>query len=375
MTRSLPPASVPRLTPSGPIALLGLLLLFLSLLSAAAGSLHAADIEAPGVIVAEAVSIPFPLVVEALGTTRANESVDIRPLVSQRIVAIHFEGGERVQAGHVLVELQSAEARAEVASARAELAESENQLRRARQLYQTKAVSTSELDQRATRRDADRAVLDAAEARLADTQVRAPFDGVLGLRRVSLGSYATPDTVIVTLDDTSVIKLDFAVPETALARIAPGLPIVARSAAWSDHPFAGTVASLDTRVDPVSRTLPVRALLPNERGRLRPGMFLTVQLVRADISALVVPESAIVPERSRQYVFVVGSEGEVERRQVQTGRRTPGWVAVEKGLSDGELVIIEGTQKARPGKPVRIVERANIPLPAVAVGAPQEPPQ
>ena len=372
MTRSLPPASVPRLTPSGPIALLGLLLLFVS---AAPGSLHAADTEAPGVIVAEAVSIRFPLVVEALGTTRANESVDIRPLVSQRIVAIHFEGGERVQAGHVLVELQSAEARAEVASARAELAESENQLRRARQLYQTKAVSTSELDQRSTRRDADRAVLDAAEARLADTQVRAPFDGVLGLRRVSLGSYATPDTVIVTLDDTSVIKLDFAVPETALARIAPGLPIVARSAAWPDDLFAGTVASLDSRVDPVSRTLTVRALLPNEGGRLRPGMFLTVQLVRADISALVVPESAIVPERSRQYVFVVGSEGEVERRQVQTGRRTPGWVAVEKGLSDGELVIIEGTQKARPGKPVRIVERANIPLPAVAVGAPQETPQ
>jgi membrane fusion protein (multidrug efflux system) len=313
------------------------------------------------VIVTEAQVIDFPLTIEALGTARANESIEIRPLVSQQIVAIRFEEGERVEAGRVLVELQSAEARADVASARATLAESTSQLQRARKLYETKAVSTSELDQRLTRRDADKAALDAAEARLADTQVSAPFAGVLGLRNVSLGSYVTPDVVITTLDDTDPIKLDFAVPETVLARLEPGLSIVAKSAAWPGVDFAGRVESIDTRVDPVSRTLTVRALIPNAEARIRPGMFLTVTLLRDDVRALVIPETAIVPERSRRFVFVVGPDDTVERREVKTGRRSPGLVEVTGGLSAGDLVVVEGTQKVIPGRAARIIERAPLP--------------
>ena len=313
--------------------------------------------EAPGVIVAEAQERVFPLTIEALGTARANESVEIRPLVSQRIVAIRFEDGERIEAGRVLVELQNAEARADVASARATLSESESQLRRAQQLIKTKAVSESELDQRLTRRDADSAVLDAARSRLADTTVRAPFAGLTGLRNVSLGSYVTPETVITTLDDTETIKLDFSVPETLLSRIEPGVPVIARSAAWPDAVFEGQITSMDTRVDPVSRTLTVRALLGNEDGRLRPGMFLTVSMTRDDIVALVIPETAIVPERSNQFVLVVDDDSVIERRQVRTGRRRPGFVEVTHGLEPGEVVVVEGTQKARPGEAVRIIER------------------
>ncbi len=317
--------------------------------------------DAPGVIVSEAQEVAFPLTIEALGTARANESIDIRSLVSQRIVAIRFKEGERVETGRVLVELQSAEARADVASAKATLAESTSQLRRAQQLYETKAVSASELDQRLTRRDADKAALDAASARLADTQVSAPFAGVLGLRNVSLGSYVTPDDVITTLDDTDPIKLDFAVPETVLAQLATGLPIAAKSAAWPGVDFVGRVQSIDTRVDPVSRTLTVRALLPNAEARLRPGMFLTVTLLRDDVRALVVPETAIVPERSRRFVLVVSADDTVERREVRTGRRSPGLVEITGGLSAGEVVVVEGTQKAIPGRTVRVIERAPLP--------------
>ncbi|MFV1979106.1 MAG: efflux RND transporter periplasmic adaptor subunit [Myxococcota bacterium] len=313
--------------------------------------------EAPGVIVAEAEERVFPLIIEALGTARANESVEIRPLVSQRIVAIRFEDGERIEAGRVLVELQNAEARADVAIAKAALSESESQLRRAQQLFKTKAVSESELDQRITRRDADRAVLDAAKSRLADTTVRAPFAGLAGLRNVSLGSYVTPETVITTLDDTETIKLDFSIPETLLSRIEPGVPVIARSAAWPDAVFEGQITSMDSRVDPVSRTLTVRALLDNEDGRLRPGMFLTVSLLRDDIVALVIPETAIVPDRSNQFVLVVGGDSMIERRQVRTGRRRPGFVEVTHGLEPGEVVVVEGTQKALPGEAVRIIER------------------
>jgi membrane fusion protein (multidrug efflux system) len=309
----------------------------------------------PEVIVARARLVSFPLAVEGLGTARANESVEIRPQISENVTEIHFEGGQGVEAGQVLVRLDDKQARAAVAQARAALVESESQLRRARRLYETNTLAAAEFESRSAQRDADRALLDAAEARLADTVVRAPFAGRVGLRRVSLGSVVTPDTVITTLDATDPIKLDFDVPETSLARLGEGLPVEAQSAAWPEEAFRGEVASIDTRVDPVSRTVTVRALVPNPDGRLRPGMFLTVKLLREDVRALMIPEQALVPEQSRQYVFVVGEDGLVEKRLVETGRRRPGQVEVVEGLAAGERVVAEGTQKARPGAPVEVV--------------------
>jgi membrane fusion protein (multidrug efflux system) len=315
------------------------------------------------VVVAEATEVSFPLTVEALGTARANEFLEIRPQIARPITGIHFEEGERVSAGEVLVELEDTELRAVVAAARAALATSESELRRAEELIKTRALSPSEFDRRRAQRDADRAALDAALAQLADTRVRAPFEGRVGLRRVSLGTLVTPDTVITTLDDTDPVKVDFDVPETAFSLLEQGLPVEARSAAWPDTVFRGAVATVDTRVDPISRTVTVRGLVPNPEGRLRPGMLMVVTLVRDDVSALVVPEQAIVPEQSRQYVFVVGPDLRVDKRRVRTGRRRPGQVEILEGLAAGEAVIAEGTQKARPGETVEVVGR-------VAVGAP-----
>ena len=311
--------------------------------------------EAPGVIVTEAKIESFPLSAEALGNARANEAVDIRPQISAAIVSIEFDEGETVSAGEILVRLEDSEPLADVAAARAALVDSESQYRRASELFKTKVVSESQLQQLEAQRDADRAAVNAAEARLAQTVIRAPFSGQLGLRRVSIGTIVSPSTVITTLDDTSRIKLDFDVPEVFLSRLEPGLDVIAHSAAWPDAQFRGQVTSVDTRVDPVSRTITVRALLPNEQGRLRPGMFLTVSLLKEDVQALMVPEQAIVPERSRQFVYVVGADDVVELREVHTGRRRPGEVEVLEGLSAGERVISEGTQKARPGEPVSVI--------------------
>jgi len=310
--------------------------------------------EGPRVIVAEVKQLDFPLTIEAPGTARANESVEIRPKIPEAITAIRFTEGQRVEAGEILVELQDSEAKADVAAAKAALVESETQARRASELFKTKAVSASEVDQRTARRDADRAALDAALSRLADMKIRAPFAGRLGLRNVSLGSLVTPSTVITTLDDTDTIKLDFDVPETALSLLAEGLPVEAYSAAWPERHFRGAVATIDTRVDPMSRTVTVRALFPNEDSLLRPGMFLAATLLREDVSALMVPEQAIVPEQSRQYVWVVGSGNAVEKREVRTGRRRPGQVEIVDGLEAGERVVAEGTQKIQPGGTVRI---------------------
>ena len=319
----------------------------------------------PRVIVAEAKPLDFPLTVEAPGTARANESVEIRPQISESVTAIHFTEGQRVEAGTVLLELEDSEAKADVAAARAALVESETQASRAQELFKTKAVSASVLDQRTARRDADRAALDAAQSRLADTKIRAPFAGRLGLRRVSLGSLVTPSTIITTLDDTDTIKLDFDVPETALSLLAEGLVVEALSAAWPDQRFRGEVATIDTRVDPVSRTITVRARVPNQGALLRPGMFLAVRLLRENVSALMVPEQALVPEQSRQYVWVVGDGNAVEKREVRTGRRRPGQVEIVDGLQAGERVVTEGTQKIRPGTSVEIDEVRDIATDAI----------
>jgi membrane fusion protein (multidrug efflux system) len=331
--------------------------LFLTLLLTALTSGAWAQPQAPDVIVSEAQIQDFPLSSEALGNARANEAVDIRPEVTAAITAILFDEGQTVQQGEVLLRLESSEQLADLAAARAALVESESQYRRSNELFKTKVVSASALEQLAARREADQAEVKAAESRLAHTVIRAPFAGRLGLRRVSLGSIVSPSTVITTLDDTSQIKLDFDVPEVFMARLERGLKVKARSAAWPDLVFSGEVISIDTRVDPISRTITVRALLPNENARLRAGMFLTVTLLKDDVRSLMIPEQAIVPERSKQFVFVVGEGDLVQRKEVRTGRRRPGQVEIVEGLSPGEWVITEGTQKARPGQPVNIIER------------------
>lgn len=308
----------------------------------------------PTVVVAEARRDAFPLTVEAIGTTRANESIELRPRITEAIRAIHFTEGQRVSAGAVLVELEDAEALASVAAAKAALVESTGQFRRGQELFANELVPASQLELLEARRDADQAALEAAEARLADTVIRAPFAGRIGLRRVSPGSLVSSAVVITTLDDTETVKLDFDVPETALSLLREGLSIRARSAAWPDSVFTGDVQSVDTRVDPVSRTVTVRAKLPNRRGLLRPGMFLTVRLLREDVQSVIVPEEAVVPERSQQFAFVVAESGSVEKREIVLGRRRPGEVEIVRGLTPGERVIVEGTQIIRPGAEVDV---------------------
>ncbi|MDT8320939.1 MAG: efflux RND transporter periplasmic adaptor subunit [Xanthomonadales bacterium] len=311
----------------------------------------------PGVVVSEARIKSFPLSSEALGNTRANESVDLRPEITAAITEIRFVEGSHVEQGEVLVTLENSEQLADLAAAKAALVDSQSQFRRSSELFKTRAVAASQMEQLEAQRDADQAAVAAAQARLAQTVIRAPFAGELGLRRVSLGSIVDPSTVITTLDDRSRIKLDFNVPEVFLSRLEPGLTVTASSAAWPDARFSGTVVTIDTRVDPVSRTIMVRAILPNDDGRLRPGMFLTVTLLKEDVVALMVPEQALVPERSKQYVYVVGSDLTVELREVWTGRRRPGEVEITGGLQAGEQVIAEGTQIAMPGSRVKIVGR------------------
>jgi len=243
------------------------------------------------------------------------------------------------------------------ALAEAELSESRSLYNRSKSLADTQAISASNLEELLAQVRVDEAQVEAARARLDNTVIRAPFSGRIGLRRVSPGSFVNTSTVITTLDDVSKIKLDFTVPEAFITVLAEGLGIAAHSLVYPDRVFEGVVASIDTRLDPVSRAVQVRAIIQNEDGHLKPGMFMSVDLKRDRGEVVVAPEQAIVPEGSNQYVFVV-ADGIAERRRVELGRRIPGYVVVDAGLEAGEQIITSGTHKVRDGSAVDVPETA-----------------
>ncbi|NIV17819.1 MAG: efflux RND transporter periplasmic adaptor subunit [Woeseiaceae bacterium] len=299
--------------------------------------------------------------IEALGTARANESIEIQPRISSLVERVVFEEGQIVEAGALLVELENSEIVAGLALAEASLSESRSLYNRSKSLADTQAISASNLEQLLAQVQVNEAQVEAAIARLENTRIRAPFSGRIGLRRVSPGSFVNTQTVITTLDDVRVIKLDFSVPETFLTVLSQGMNITAQSLVYPDRVFEGKVASIDTRLDPVTRAVQVRATIPNIDGLLKPGMFMSVDLRRDRGEVVVAPEQAIVPEGGTQYVFVVAN-GLAEKRAVKLGRRVPGFVAIEGGLEAGEMVITEGTHKVRDGSPVEVPGQASAEL-------------
>jgi multidrug efflux pump subunit AcrA (membrane-fusion protein) len=234
--------------------------------------------------------------IEAIGTARSNESLDITAKMSETVRSINFTEGMTVEAGAVLVELTS-------------------------------------------------------------TTLRAPFAGVLGLRSVSPGELVNPGDKIVTLDDISVVKVDFSVPETYLSTLAQGQEIIAKTAAYPERTFSGIVRTIDTRVDPVTRAIVVRAEIPNPDSLLRPGMLMTVDLIKNRRRSIVLPEEVLVPMGERQFVFVV-KDGKALQRWIEIGSRRPGEVEIKGGIDEGELVVREGTNRLAPDASVRILDDA-----------------
>jgi membrane fusion protein (multidrug efflux system) len=295
---------------------------------------------------------PMGIEIEAVGTTQANESVEVTSKASNTVTAIRFREGEEVARGAVLVEMDDAQARAALAEAEAALARSKSAFDRSRDLQSRQALSVADLETVEADLKADEARVAAARARLDDTVIRASFSGRTGFRHVSVGSFVSPGTLITTLDDTSVIKLDFTVPETYLFVLRRGLPVTASATGLPDRTFEGVVANMDSRVDPVTRSVLVRAELANPDGLLRQGMFMTVSLQGEVTPTLLVPEEALVPERGKAYVFVV-HDGVVERREVKTGKRKPGYVEIVEGVHEHEHVVVDGTQHVRDGSVVQ----------------------
>lgn len=295
--------------------------------------------------------------IEALGTLHANETAVLAANLTETISEINFSDGQRVKAGDILVALTNREQLAQLDEARTGVADAEQQLERTRQLIASKYVSRQELDDRTREYRIAQARLRAVEARLADRLIRAPFDSVVGLRQVSVGTLLTPGTPVATLHDDSVMKLDFTVPELKLAQIQPGQRVIATSRAFPEEIFEGRVSVLDNEIDPITRAIRVRALLPNPEGLLRPGMLMSVMVEGEQRQALVIPEGALLPLGKQQFVMVVTErDGQTVagRIEVVIGERTAGMVEVVEGLSGDQQVITHGNFRVSPGQLIEV---------------------
>ena len=331
--------------------------LLMTVLMLIAGSFTSYAAAAPAkkpkhVIVAPVVLKEISDRVEALGTARANESVNITSNVSEKIEEIHFEDGQAVKAGEILVVLNQAEEQANLKQAQAVRGERKLALDRLQQLDERKLAAPDEIDRTRLELAQADASITAIKARISDRVIRAPFDGVVGLRDISVGALVESGDLIAALDDTSQIKLDFSVPAMLLAELKPGLKIKAHAAALGNKEYRGEVKSIDSRVDPVTRSVQVRAILQNPDGSILPGILMQVDLLRNTRQAIVIPEAALLPLANRQYVMVrVNRDGKdtVEKRAVEIGIRMPGYVEILSGLSVDEQVVTHGNSRVGPG--------------------------
>jgi membrane fusion protein (multidrug efflux system) len=296
----------------------------------------------------------FKDVIEALGTSRANEQVLITSKYADMVDGLYFNDGDVVQKGDILLSLNNQEEQAKVLELEANLAESVAQLNRLKDLFKKHATSTSQVEQQEAKTKAISAQLTRARTKLHDLTIKAPFAGVLGFRQVSLGAFVRVGDVLTSLDDLSVMKVDFSLPERFLTTIAIGQTISATSVAYQGDIFQGKVTAIDSRIDENTRMLKVRAEIPNADLKLHHGMLLTINIERQTDMVLQIPESAIIPIEDKHFVFVI-EDNKALRKSIKVGRRQPGIAEVLNGLVQGEQIVIEGALKLRDGSQVKVL--------------------
>jgi membrane fusion protein (multidrug efflux system) len=289
--------------------------------------------------------------------------VVIRPEIAGRIAKIHFTEGHKVAAGVPLVTLDDSIARAEVAQARASLALSKANYQRATELLQKGAGTVRARDEAVSKLRNDEATLALVQAKLEKTVINAPFRGLIGLRKVDAGDYVAIGHDIANLEDVDPMKVDFRVPESYLAAVAAGQRIDVTADAWADRTFPGEVYAIDPMIDEKGRSIVIRARISNPDGLLRPGLFVRVRLIlTVTENAVLIPEEALVPVGTAQFVYVI-RDGKAVKMRVEIGDRQRSDVQVLSGLGAGDMVITAGQIKLQPGTPVRVVPPGGGPPP------------
>jgi len=290
--------------------------------------------------------------VEVLGVAKGRQSVTITSNTAELITAVHFSDGQYVSKGQVLVELKADQENAGIAQQQAQLAQAEREYQRWKTLADKGIAPRATVEQYLAARDTAKAVLASASAQKLDKVIRAPFAGRVGISDIAPGALISPGTPIVSLDDVSVIRVDFSVPDRYLPILREGLAITAQPDALPGQSFTGRIAQIDTRIDPATRALKARAEFANTDARLKPGMLIKVGIDQGERQAIAVPEAAIQFEGTQASVFLIaqGPKGQVARRTVvQTGLSTGGYVEIVSGLKAGDKIVADGLNRVQDG--------------------------
>jgi len=327
-----------------------------------------------GATVVEAVKVArtsLPQTITAVGTMRSEESVTVRPEVAGRINAIGFQEGQRVAKGAMLVRLDPAIPQAELQQANANLTLAKAKYERAVDLQKRGFISSQARDEAENNLKVAEAAVTLAQARLAKTEIKAPFAGLIGLRQVSVGDYVKEGADLVNLESVDLLKVDFRVPEIYLKQVRVGQVMEVALDALPGKTFEGRIYAINPLIDAAGRSILIRAQVQNPDVALRPGMFVRVRLITREMAdALVVPEQALVPQGQEQYVYRI-IDGKAVRTKVDVGQRGDGRVEIVGGLEPDEVVVTAGQLKLRDGTQVQLAGAANgATAPAAAKSAP-----
>lgn len=298
---------------------------------------------------------PFTDRIEVLGVAKGRQSVTITSNTPELITAVHFTDGQAVSRGQVLVELKADQENAGISEAKARLSQAERDYNRWKTLADKGIAPRATAEQYLSALEVAKAAVGTAQAQKLDRVLRAPFAGRVGISDVAPGMLIAAGTPIVSLDDVSLIRVDFSVPDRYLATLRIGLPIAARPDALPGETFQGHIAQIDTRIDPATRALKARAEFPNAGGRLKPGMLVKVAIDQGVHTAVAVPEAAVQFEGSQASVFRIakGPKGMVARRtDVETGITADGFVEIRTGLKTGDKIVADGLNRIQDGAPI-----------------------
>jgi membrane fusion protein (multidrug efflux system) len=327
----------------------------------------------PGITI-EAVrptAVRLPQSITTVGSLRSDEAVIVRPEIAGRVAEINFREGQRVTRGQVLFRLDDSVQKADLERARANLVLSKSKFDRAADLREKGFISGQAKDEAENGLKVAQADVELAAARLAKTEIRASFGGLVGLRTVSVGDYVKEGQDLVNLEEVDPLKVDFRVPEVFLTQVRSGQALQVQLDSIPDRTWAGQVFAINPLIDANGRAIAIRALVSNSDGKLRPGMFARVRLLTSDLrDSLMISEESIFPVGDDKFVYKV-VDGRAIRQRVELGQRREGKVEVLGGLAKDDLVVSAGVVKLRDGAPVKVANAA--PVPPTPVGKAEAP--
>jgi membrane fusion protein, multidrug efflux system len=323
------------------------------LLTACGGGEEKRDRPVPLVTLAPVTERQFTDRYVAVGSANANEQVSVRAPVTERIIQLGFSDGAFVRQGQMLAVLAQGQETASLAGAKAAARQAEQQLARIAELHRRGFATNASLDAQTAVTAAARSAAGEADASVSDRIIRAPFSGMVSLRRISVGAVVSAGDEIAVISDVASINLDFSIPETMLTNVAAGQNVAVAAAAFPDLRINGKIRAIDPVINPQTRTATLRAVLPNPGARLKPGMLMSVTIDSRARTSVAVPELALVREGDSSFVYVIGQDNKAKRMPVETAGRDGNWIEITGGLKAGDVIVVEGVVKLTDGATVR----------------------